>query len=155
MNKARLVCIVNTYNCSEFIEQCINSLLSQKTNYLFDIVVIDDCSSDNTRDIISNIQKNNPKENLHFFSTKKNTGVGKKALSELEEQIKAFLEYEYLYRIDSDDYLIDNSKFEKQISFLEANKECIGICHHYKILDEINNIETVSNDSIIGVYSGP
>lgn len=152
-NQVTLTCIVSTYNCENFIEECINSLLLQETKYQFVILIIDDCSTDNTRKIVEKIQQRNPTNNIHYFSTEKNMGLGKYALQELEKQIKPFLKSDYLYRIDSDDYIINPHKFEKQISFLEEHPECVGICHHFKIINEKNNTQKIENTALTGIYS--
>ena len=57
-----------------------------------------------------------------FFS--QNTGLGERAIKKVNNQIKPFLKSKYIFRIDSDDYLIDKTKFEKQISYLEHNPIC-------------------------------
>ena len=109
-----LVCIVHCYNSEKFLKECLDSILSQKTKHQFQVLIIDDCSTDNTKKIAYKYVND---INVHFFSTKKNTGLGKQALLELEEEIKSFFNTDYVYRIDSDDFIIDSSKFEKQISF--------------------------------------
>ena len=97
MNKSStLTCIVSTYNSAHFIKKCVDSLLMQETKYSFDILIIDDCSTDNTREVVLELQKNNSKNNLYFFSTRENTGLGKKALKEVEPNIKRFLDSDYL-----------------------------------------------------------
>tara|TARA_B110000259_G_C14032055_1_gene407178 strand:+ start:3553 stop:4395 length:843 start_codon:yes stop_codon:yes gene_type:complete len=148
-----LTCIVNNYNRANYIEECLESILLQETKYKFEVVVIDDCSTDNSKQVVENIKNKYSAINLHFFSTKKNTGVGKKAVKKLNSQIKRFLKSKYICRIDSDDYFIDNKKFEKQISLLESNPDCVGVCHHFKILDANDNSEKVANQAITGILS--
>jgi len=45
------VCVV-TYNQEKYIAQCLDSLISQKTNFNFEIIVGEDCSTDSTRAIV-------------------------------------------------------------------------------------------------------
>lgn len=151
--KATLACIVNTYNRAEYIEQCLNSILMQETEYDVTVIIVDDCSNDNTKNIVENFIERNSDKKIYFFSTKENTGLGKKALQNLKSQLEPYLKTDYFYRIDSDDYITDNKKFEKQISYLEQHPECVGICHHYKILDEETKEETISDQAAVGVYS--
>jgi len=152
-NKITLSCFVHTYNQSLFIKECLNSIFSQKTKYKFEVIIIDDCSTDNTKEVVESFRKELKLDNLHFFSTKKNTGLGKKAIQELGSKIKRFLNTEYIYRIDSDDYIIDDQKFEKQISLLEENPDVVGICHHYMLIEEENGNKTICNNSITGTLS--
>ena len=146
-----LVCMVHCYNSEKWLKQCLDSIFSQKTKHQFQVLIIDDCSTDNTKNIAHNFIKNH--SNLHFFSTKKNTGLGKHALLDLEEEIKPFFNTDYIYRIDSDDFIIDSSKFEKQISYLDKNLDCVGICHHYRVDDEINNKSYINNAALVGTFS--
>lgn len=165
-----LTCIVHNYNRDKYLRKCLESILLQETQYRFEVIVIDDCSTDNSKQEVENIikeysskNKSSPlskskygfynSDNLHFFSTKKNTGLGKKAIKKLNNQIKPFLKSKYIFRIDSDDYLIDKTKFEKQISFLEHNPVCVGICHHYKIHNEENNSMEIFNHTVVGTFS--
>ena len=150
---ASLTCIVNTYNRAGFIEECIRSILSQQTSHHIEIVVVDDCSTDNTKDVIEAIQTTNPKNNLHFFSTKENTGLGKAALKELKGELAPFMNADYIYRIDSDDYIIDPMKFEKQVSTLESNPDCIATCHYFKVRNEKENTELLHDSAVVGTYS--
>ena len=148
-----LTCLVHNYNREKYIEKCIESILLQETKYEFEVIVIDDCSTDKSKRVIEKIKNKFSANNLHFFSTKKNTGVGKKAVKKLSSQIKDFLKSKYIFRIDSDDYLIDYKKFEKQISFLESNPDFVGICHHFKILNEDDNSIKTANEAYVGNFT--
>lgn len=148
-----LACIIYTYNRANYIEQCVKSILMQKTKYVFSIIIADDCSSDNTKEVIDKIKKENSNFDIHYFSTPHNIGLGKLVLKNLRPQIEHLLNTDYIYRIDSDDYITDPNKFEKQISFLNQNPECIGICHHYKVLDERTDKEIIENKAVVGTYT--
>ncbi len=152
-NNIMLTCMVHNYNNADYMKQCLESILLQETKYKFEVIVIDDCSTDNSKQVVEYIKNKYSATNLHFFSTKKNTGFGKKAAKALSNQIKHFLKSKYIYRIDSDDYLIDKAKFEKQISHLERNPDCVGICHHYKILNEKDNSMEIANQAVVGTFS--
>ena len=104
-NKIWFSCIVTCYNREKTIARAINSILSQEYRY-FEIIVVDDCSIDNSVKVISEI--NNPKVKLikHFDNQGQNaalnTGVKNAA-------------YEYCAFLDSDDLWRPNflSEFEK------------------------------------------
>ena len=145
--------MVHNYNNADYMKQCLENILLQETKYKFEVIIIDDCSTDNSKQVVEYIKNKYSATNLHFFSTKKNTGYGKKAAKALSNQIKHFLKSKYIYRIDSDDYLIDKAKFEKQISHLERNPDCVGICHHYKILNEKDNSMEIANQAVVGTFS--
>lgn len=111
-----LTVIIPCYNHEKYIEKSINSVLSQKTNFEFKILVSDDCSKDNTFNIIQKY-KNIP--NVIIQKTKENEGTGPNRISKLVNQVKS----DYITFLDGDDYYLDDYKLQKQIEFLENNHE--------------------------------
>ena len=65
------VCVV-AYNQEEYIEQCLMSIIDQKTNFEFEIIVSDDFSSDNTSKIIKKISEKYPKIITAIFISDRN-----------------------------------------------------------------------------------
>ena len=100
------------YNASNLIERCIDSILSQKTQYTFEIIIVDDGSTD---DSLSYIKKYYDKR-IHLYK-QKNAGPSKarnKTIKEAKGKYFAFL--------DADDYWLPNY-IEETISFLESNSQ--------------------------------
>lgn len=147
---ASLTCFVHSYNSEKFISRCLDSILTQKTRHEFKVVIIDDCSEDNTDFIVFKYLKKY--NNVYFFKTTRNTGLGKKCLINLEDKINDFVNSDYLFRIDYDDYIIDQKKFEIQINILESNKKLIASCHHYRVHYENGDLNDETK-AIVGVYS--
>ena len=50
--ECRVSVLVTTYNHEKYIRQCLDSMTGQKTDFPFEIIVRDDCSTDGTGDII-------------------------------------------------------------------------------------------------------
>lgn len=72
--KLLLTVNVITYNHEEFIEDCLNSILEQRTNFDYLVRIFDDASTDRTQDICRKFKKNFPKKiELHFAN--KNLGL--------------------------------------------------------------------------------
>jgi len=66
--------IIPTFNSSLYIKECINSILQQKHgDFFYEIIIIDDCSTDNTNEIISSLESNTE---IKLFKTIKNSGPG-------------------------------------------------------------------------------
>lgn len=128
--------IMPSYNTAKFISQSIESVLSQSyTNW--ELIIVDDCSSDNTVEIVSSFND----ERIKFFKNEKNSGAAfsrNRALREASGKYVAFL--------DSDDLWSEN-KLEKQISFMELNDFSFSYTN-YERIDEDNN-------SLNIVCSGP
>jgi len=109
--------IVMSYNHEKYIEECIDSILKQKTLFNFNIVISDDCSTDNTYRII---EKYKDIPNVRIERTTNNLGAENPArIQNILTQIKS----DYVTFLDADDYYTDVSKLQKQVDFLESNPE--------------------------------
>lgn len=109
--------ILPTYNGKDRIQKTIESVVSQ--SFLdWELVIIDDGSSLDPSDIIEEYQKRDSR--IIFLKNDNNLGIQKT----LNRGI-AFSNGKYIARIDDDDIWIDDKKLEKQISFLEQNKDYV------------------------------
>ena len=129
MNK-HLSIIVPTYNHEKYIARCIRSLINQ--NYqrsFYEIIVIDDGSTDNTIKILENF-----KDQITLIKNKKNLGLA----ATLNKAIKK-CRSPYLVRVDSDDYVNENFIFFLRY-FLEFNNELDAVACDYYLVDEKENI---------------
>jgi len=109
--------VLATYNRSGTIKRAIDSVLSQSYKN-FELIVINDGSTDNTLDILKNY--NDPR--IRIIDNKENIGFVKS----LNKGIKLG-RGEFIARIDDDDYWCDNAKLEQQINFLKNNPDHILI----------------------------
>lgn len=87
--------IIPVYNAENTIERAINSILKQKTNLEYEIIVVDDGSTDNLEDVM---QKYN-QENIKYFK-KENSGVADTRNFGVDKA-----KGEYIIFVDSDDYI--------------------------------------------------
>jgi glycosyltransferase involved in cell wall biosynthesis len=67
------VCVV-TYNQEKYIAECLESLVTQQTSFKFEIIVGEDCSTDNTINILEKYKHLN---NFHIFQNQENLGFNK------------------------------------------------------------------------------
>lgn len=121
--------IMPTYNCGKYISQSIDSVIAQ-TITDWEIQIVDDCSTDNTKEIIKPYLDNYP--NIHYYVLPTNGGP---AVARTEAIKKA--NGKYVAFLDSDDLWKPN-KLEKQIAFMEQN----GIdfsATGYSLMDENGN----------------
>lgn len=100
------------YNSEEFIEKCINSVLSQKYVNL-EYILIDDFSSDKTVEIIS---KHLHDPRVKFYRNEKNLGLSSSCNMALNKA-----KGEYIIRLDSDDWFKDNESLYKMLTFIRYN----------------------------------
>lgn len=116
------VCVI-TYNHEKYIEQAIQSILSQEFFEPIEIIIGDDCSTDKTQEICKGLQEKFPSIiKLNRSST--NIGVMANFISTLEKA-----KGKYIALCDGDDYWTDNLKLKKQVDFLETHPDYV-ICGH-------------------------
>lgn len=122
--KTKLTIVTTTYNQEKYIGQAIDGMLMQKTNFPFKIVISNDCSTDKTGEILEEYRKKNP-DIIHIIENKNNLGAMGNFINTLA-QIK---DTEYVALCDGDDFWTDENKLQKQVDFLDNNKD-YSICFH-------------------------
>ena len=115
--RSEMSVLVTTYNNENFIEECLNSVLSQNVNEPFQIILFDSASTDSTVEIARNILGSRT-SNFQIVVDRENrfwqgSAYMLSAISSCQGEFIAFL--------DGDDFWIDNSKLEKQLRFLRSN----------------------------------
>jgi glycosyltransferase involved in cell wall biosynthesis len=103
------------YNQEEYIKQTIQSILDQKTNFDFNLVIGEDCSTDNTLNILKDFKNEYPNQ-IKLISLKKNIGLIHNFVRTVKE-----CDGKYIAICDGDDFWIDSYKLQKQVEFLEIN----------------------------------
>lgn len=119
-----------TYNHAIFIKNAIESVINQKTKFYFDLVIGEDCSTDETAKIIESYAKKYPKIIKARFNNK-NIGMSQNMLLTLNE-----CNGKYIAMIEGDDEWTDTNKLQKQVDFLEKNRDVVLTCHRYQIKNE-------------------
>lgn len=95
----KLAIIVPVYNGEEFIEQCLNSLLGQKTTYTYQIILVNDGSTDGTAKVIEPYVR----DKKILYVNQKNKGHSGARNTALE-----LVNAEYITFVDADDYVSEN-----------------------------------------------
>lgn len=116
-----IVCI--TYNQSEYICDAIDSFLKQKTRYMFNIIIHDDCSNDKTQGILKKYKEKYPTLIEIILQKENQYSNGKKPSRIAISKSKA----EYIALCEGDDYWVDEYKLDSQIEELEKNKK-VKLC---------------------------
>lgn len=117
--KVSILCIV--YNHEKYIARASQSFIDQKTNFDFEIIVHDDCSTDRSAHIIRNYQSRFPDIIKPIFQNENQYSKGKKILKDfLIPNIKG----EFFAIFEGDDYWIDYNKLQKQVDYMEKKSDC-------------------------------
>lgn len=112
----KLAVLLPTYNAAAYLNESIDSVLNQ-TFADFDLYVYDDCSTDNTEEIISEYDDTR----LFYRKNTVNSGIAKTLNLGLKELLH---DYEYIARMDADDWAYPE-RFQKQIDYLDKNKKIV------------------------------
>lgn len=128
-----------TYNHEPYIKQAIEGVLMQKTNFPFELVIGEDCSTDKTREICLKYKEKYP-EKIKLLLPESNLGMTKNFISTLTAATG-----KYIALCEGDDYWTDPYKLQKQVDFLEANSNYSCCFHRYDILDEETNLTRKDN----------
>lgn len=134
MEQVMVSIICTSYNYEKFISKAIDSFLSQKTNFLYEILIVDDCSTDHSVTIIEEYQKKYPKL-IRFYRNEVNKGLTKTWID-----ICKLAKGKYIARCDADDYWIDDQKLQKQVDILESNDQSKWCNTSFNIVDENDNV---------------
>lgn len=123
------ICIAMlAYNHEAYIAQAIESVLMQQTSYQYKIIVAEDCSTDNTRQILLDYQKKYP-DKFKLILQDKNVGVSKN-----NRDLLSNIEGRYVAALEGDDYWTDPDKLQKQVTFLEEHQEYVLCGTEMKVL---------------------
>lgn len=118
------VCVlVTTYNHEQFIAEALNSVLMQEVTFDYEVTIIEDCSTDRTRDIVVEFQKNYP-DKIHLVLAERNQNDNTAWAREIP-----MAESEYIALLDGDDYWTSPHKLQRQVDFLDQHKECSTSFH--------------------------
>lgn len=114
------VCMI-TYNHEAYIAQAIDGVLMQKTDFPFELVIGDDCSTDRTREICLEFQRKYPTL-IRLLPRSKNLGMIPNFIDTLKN-----CEAKYIALCEGDDYWENKERLKYQVEFLEANLEYAGV----------------------------
>jgi len=117
--------VMITYGHEKFIEEAINGVLMQNCNFSVEIIVANDCSPDNTDQIIRNIIKNHADgHRINYVKHENNIGMMPNFIFALNKA-----KGKYIALCEGDDYWTNSLKLQKQVDFMEANLD-FSMCFH-------------------------
>jgi len=134
MNKPKLSVAIITYNHELFIRKAMESILMQKVDFDFQIIISDDGSTDRTPDIIKEIAEQYP-ERFKLIFHPVNLGPRGNSCSAISN-----CDGEYLACLEGDDYWTDELKLQKQMDFMESHQDYAGCYHQCCVVDENNTV---------------
>ena len=126
-----IICTV--FNKEPWLKKTIDSFLAQKTEFLFEIILVDDASTDGSRKIIADYQASHP-DLIRAFYQDENLGIATTWVTICKEA-----RGQYIARCDGDDFWIDPLKLQKQVDLLASRPDCKWSNTDFDIYDEHGN----------------
>jgi glycosyltransferase involved in cell wall biosynthesis len=122
---------VQTYNHEPYIKDCLEGILMQETDFSFEILLGEDASKDGTREICLKYANKYPdKIRLFLHHRENNIQIGGQPTGRFNFLYNLYSAYgKYIALCEGDDYWTDPLKLQKQIEFMEDNKDC-SLCFH-------------------------
>ena len=111
-----------TYNHASHIARAIEGVLGQETDFPFELVIGEDCSTDGTREIVFEHQKRHP-DIIRVITSQENVGAKKNA-----RRTQNACRGRYVAYCEGDDYWHHTRKLQIQVEYLEAHPE-VGLVH--------------------------
>ena len=128
----KLSVFVVTYNQEQYIRQCLDSIVMQQVDFDYEVIIGEDCSTDNTPQICDEYA--DKYSFIHVFHHSKNLGLVKNWEFVLNKCIG-----EYVAMIEGDDYWTNPHKLQTQLKYLDSNKDC-QICFYKPSLVFTDNV---------------
>ena len=122
MNEPLVSVKMITYNHAPYIARAIEGVLQQKTEFPFELVIGEDCSTDGTREIVSEYQKRFP-EIIRVVTSETNVGMIRNGY-----RTEKACTGKYIAWCEGDDYWHNPHKLQKQVEYMESHPEC-GLVH--------------------------
>lgn len=134
MQNIRVSIIIPTYNDEKYIVETLNSILEQSINN-YEVIVIDDGSTDNTKKIVLDYIENKKLNNKIYYYFQEN-----------KDQLNAILHGlnyangEYIFILHSDDLIYEKNSLEKCIAYMDSHLDVDSIIGDLTLIDEHGNV---------------
>jgi glycosyltransferase involved in cell wall biosynthesis len=135
----RVSVLVKAYNHEPFIARAIESVLAQRTEFPYEIVVGEDCSTDRTREVLRGLRDQYP-ERIRVLLRERNLGN----IRNFTDTLRA-CSGEYVALLDGDDYWTSPRKLQQQVAYLDAHPTFSSCACNAAVVD-------ASGHNAIGTY---
>lgn len=137
MNKEIMVsvfCLV--YNHENFLRKCLDGLVNQKTDFKFEIVIHDDSSTDNSKQIIKEYEQLYPDLFVAIYSDENQYSKG---VDILQDILLPGSHGKYIAICEGDDCWISEDKLQLQCDYMEMHTEC-SLCTHNTLVHDLSGV---------------
>lgn len=121
INKTLISVIIPSYNRANTVGQTIESIIAQKVDADIEIVIGDDCSTDNAREVLEQFRQKYP-DIIRLFLREQNMGLGANWAQCVKD-----CRGEFICNCDNDDYWHNPHKLQLQLDHMRSHPDC-NIC---------------------------
>ncbi len=137
------VCLI-TYNQENYIQKAIKSIFDQEVGFPIEVIISNDCSSDNTHQKIEEILKDATNGFVvRYYNHEDNLGMMRNFSFAINECKGKYIAY-----FEGDDYWDYPKKLQTQVDFLEQNPDFAICCHNVRFLENEKFINEIYLDKI-------
>lgn len=133
MGNVKVSIIMPVYNHEKYIKKAILSVLMQKVDFEYELLIGDDCSTDNSLNIINEFKDY---KQIKIIARPCNIST-EKIVNGIDLLLRA--KGEYVIMLEGDDYWTDETKLQRQVNFLDKNPDYIACAHKFTVIDDDEN----------------
>ena len=113
---------VLAYNQGDTLEQCVESIASQKTTFPFEIIIGNNASEDNTAEIAARLGAKYP-DKIRMLTTKRNVGLNRNA-----RNVRRVMRGSLAAFCEGDDWWLSTTRLQEQVDIMVSNPQ-VTLCH--------------------------
>jgi glycosyltransferase involved in cell wall biosynthesis len=125
----KLSVVVSCYKQENYIAECLNSILMQEVNFSYELIIADDCSPDNTREVINQFALKHP-DKIKLLFQEVNVGAARNYIA-----VHNLAVGKYVAHFDGDDVMLPG-KLQMQVDVMEQNPDCNIVFHRARYFSD-------------------
>ena len=134
------VCVI-TYNQEHYLRDCLNSIMDQQTDFDFEVIVGDDFSTDNTREVVLEFARLYPGKVVPVLYPEKVGGTQNFIT------VHNLAAGTYVAHIDGDDIALPG-KLQMQVDYLDAHHDCTVVWHRMELFNDTGTLNQTNLDNV-------
>ena len=137
---------MTVYNQERYVAMAIESILMQRVNFDYEIVIAEDCSTDSSREIVIKYAKKYPRL-IKLILQEHNVGLKEQSIC-LKKTCRGI----YRTQLEGDDFLLSPDKLQMQVDFLESHPEYVAVSGRIKCANPSDKICAFPYGSLTSIY---
>jgi hypothetical protein len=134
-----------TYNHRPYIQQCLDSLLAQKTDFPFEIIVHDDASTDGTTEVIKEYELRYPEIVVPIYQKENQYSKGNRRI--MASFMICVARGKYIAFCEGDDFWHRSDKLQRQVAVLQDDPRVSLVCSSWRVVSSEGSL--VKEDALV------